>query len=280
MNTYNYSIVLPYRDKYELFLKAIDSIPDRDDIQIIVVDNAIEPLTKDQIPAKDYAHVEYFNSSTTKGAGCARNVGLQHVKGKYIIFLDADDYFTAEAFPAFDNYLEKSFDIVFFRADSISLIDGSQSNRHETINQIVSSYKVSGNDDLLRYKFVNPIAKMLRAEFVISKNIQFDEIPVSNDMWFSIMTGYAAKKVTADNAVVYMITAGDKGSSLTRMMTKENWFIRYQVQVKINKFLKSVDKYRYRIRLLGGLRIAWKEFGFKEFLHFLKYTIENRTGIF
>ena len=93
MNTYNYSIVLPYRDKYELFLKAIDSIPDRDDIQIIVVDNAIEPLTKDQIPAKDYAHVEYFNSSTTKGAGCARNVGLQHVKGKYIIFLDADDYY-------------------------------------------------------------------------------------------------------------------------------------------------------------------------------------------
>ncbi len=27
MNNYNYSIVLPYRDKYELFLKAIDSNP-------------------------------------------------------------------------------------------------------------------------------------------------------------------------------------------------------------------------------------------------------------
>ncbi|MBO7637114.1 MAG: glycosyltransferase family 2 protein [Paludibacteraceae bacterium] len=280
MSIYNYSVILPYRDKYKLFLKAIDSIPDRDDIQVIVVDNSIVPLTKDQIPAKSQAHVDYFNSSTTKGAGCARNVGLKHVKGRYIVFLDADDYFTTEAFPSFDKYLEKGFDIVFFRTDSINLIDSSRSNRHETINQIVSSYQVSGNEDLLRYKFVNPIAKMLQSEFVIRKGIQFDEIPVSNDMWFSIMTGHAAKKVTADDSVVYMITAGDTGSSLTRMMTKENWFIRYQVQIKINKFLKSVNKYKYRIRLLGGLRIAWKEFGFKAFLHFLKYTFENRIGIF
>ena len=108
----------------------------------------------------------------------------------------------------------------------------------------------------------------------------FDEIPVSNDAWFSVMTGHVANKITANDSVVYMITAGESGSSLTRRRTKENWFIRFKVMVRINQFLKSIGKYKYRIRLLGGLRIAWREFGFKEFLHFLKYAYDNKVGVF
>ena len=83
---YNYSIVLPYYDKYELFVKAVDSIPDREDIQIIVVDNSKEPLVEQQIPCKQRAKVTYITSDNTKGAGCARNVGLKKVEGKYILF--------------------------------------------------------------------------------------------------------------------------------------------------------------------------------------------------
>ena len=236
---FNYSIIIPYRDKYELFLKAVNSIPDRKDIQIIIVDNASEPMPQDLVPRMEKAKVTYATSSPTRGAGCARNVGLTKVEGYFIVFLDADDYFTPNAFAAFDKYLKQDYDIVFFQSDSIHLSDNLQSHRHETINQLITTYLKNGNEDLLRYRFVNPISKMFRADFVLHSGILFDEIRVSNDVWFSVMTGHAAKHITADNAVVYMITAGDNGTSLTRMMTKENWFTRYQVMVRVNKFLKS-----------------------------------------
>ena len=53
----NYSIIVPYYDKYDLFKKAVDSIPDRDDIQVVIVDNAPHSLDKKLIPRKENAKV-------------------------------------------------------------------------------------------------------------------------------------------------------------------------------------------------------------------------------
>ena len=108
---YNYSVIIPYHDKYELFVKAIGSVPDRKDIQIIIVDNASIPLNEESIPEKQNAIVSYTMSSSSKGAGHARNVGLKMVQGKNIIFLDADDYFTNIAFDAFDKYKDEEYDV-------------------------------------------------------------------------------------------------------------------------------------------------------------------------
>lgn len=277
---YQYSVIIPYRDTLDLLYKAVASIPDRKDIQVIIVDNSVKPLADEQIPRKGQTKVVYTTSDPTMGAGRARNEGLKQVQGLWILFLDADDYFTDEAFGSFDKYLTSDYDIVYFDADSIRLTDGAQSDRHETIHQYIKGYLDKGDEGLLRYRFVNPISKMLKAEFVMGSDIKFDETRVSNDVWFSVQTGHAANKVTADPCKVYMITAGESGSSLTRKRTKENWFIRYQVSVRVNKFLKSVNKYQYHIRLLGFLNVALKEFGFKEYLHFLNYALKNRVGIF
>lgn len=277
---YNYSIIIPYRDKYDLFLKAVESIPDREDVQIILVDNAPQPLQKQQLPVKKQAHVDYTTSSPTKGAGCARNVGLKHIEGKWVLFLDADDYFTDEAFAAFDNYLDSTCDIIFFRASSIYLENGTESDRHIVINSLVSRFFETANEDLLRYRFVNPVSKMFRAVFLKENAIIFEEIPVSNDVWFSVTSGHVAKTITADNTSVYMITEGTSGSSLTKRRSKENWFIRYKEMVRVNKFLKSVGKDRYRIRLIGAMRITLHDFGLIECARYLKYAYDNKVSIF
>ena len=147
ISQFNYSVIVPYRDKYDLFIKAIDSIPDRDDIQIIVVDNSLEPLSiDDKIPVKRFASIEYTTSSKVKGAGCARNVGLCHVRGQYTLFLDADDYFTNDSFNVFDGYLNKYYDIVFFNTTSICLCDGKKSKRHLYYSDSITEY-ISTHDE-------------------------------------------------------------------------------------------------------------------------------------
>ena len=277
---YNYSIIIPYRDKYDLFIIAIGSIPDREDIQIIIADNGTEPLPQEQIPSKSKATITYTTSSPTKGAGCARNVGLTKVEGQYIIFLDADDYFTPNAFESFDKYREQEYDIVYFKADSIDLTNGQQSGRHKVINQYVSTYLKDGNEDVLRYKFVNPIAKMLRSEFVLKGGFLFDEIKVSNDAWFSLMTGHYAKKITASEDVVYMITTGEIGSSLTKIRTAENQFIRFTVAVRKCKFVDSVGRKDMRSNLISHIGHALWSFGPKEALKWIRYVHEQGVKLF
>ena len=276
------SVVIPVYNAASYLQRCVKSVCNQtyQEIEIILVNDGSNDNSGalcDELAQKD-TRIRVVHQKNS-GSSAARNAGIQCAKGDYIVFLDADDYFTPEAFLAFDKYVEKDFDIVYFKTDSINLNDGTRSNRHNRINPLIQSFFTDGNEDILRYRFVNPIAKMLRTEFVIGGGFQFDEILVSNDVWFSIMTGHSAKKITADDAVVYMITAGDSGSSLTKKRTKENWFTRYKVMVKVNTFLKSIGKYQYRIILKGALRIAWKEFGFKEFLRFLKYAYDNKVGI-
>lgn len=276
---YNYSVIIPYRDKYDLFLKAVDSVPDRNDIQIIIVDNAPEPLGQRDVPVKKNATVCYITSAPARGAGGARNEGLKRVEGRFLLFLDADDYFTTEAFNAFDKYISSDYDIVFFRPTSVYLSNGALSSRHEIYSSVVDDYNVNQNENRLRYRWEVPWSKLYKTKYIIDGSFIFDETRVSNDVWFSLMTGHNANKIAVDNTIVYVVTEGACGASLTMKRTKENWFIRFQVMVRVNRFLKNVGKYKYRIRLAGALRIALQEFGFKEFFHLLKYAYSERIGV-
>ena len=277
---YNYSVIVPYRDKYDLFVKAIDSIPDREDIQIIIVDNAPEQLPQEKISVKQHARVDYTTSSPTKGAGCARNEGLKHVEGAYVLFLDADDYFTTEAFTAFDRYLLSHNDIVFFMPTSVRLSDGALSDRHETYVSYLDVYFKTGNTDRLRYRFEPPWAKMFSADFLKKGGFQFEEKLVGNDAWFSVLTGHAAQKIAVDASTVYMVTEGGRGTSLTKMKSRENTFSRYQDAIRTNLFLKSVGKYDMRIRLLGFLRLALFGFGIGECWRYLLLAWRNKVTVF
>lgn len=277
----NYSVVIPYYDKYELFVKAVDSIPDREDIQIIVVDNSKEPLVENQIPIKQKTMITYVTSDNTKGAGCARNVGLTKVKGKYILFCDADDYFTPEAFDSFDKYLDKEYDIVFFKSASIVLKTGCISDRHIEYNSLIDDYYSNGDDERLRYRYEAPWSKLYHSSFILSDNtIRFEEIRVNNDAWFSLMAGHYAKNITADMTEVYVITEGETGTSLTKIRSLENFQIRYNCAIRINLFLKSVNHYDKRIRLLGFIRIAFCEFGFIVGVKSLKKLMKNKLSFF
>ena len=207
---FSYSVIIPCRDTFDLLAKAVKSVPDREDIQIIIVDNSTTPLSVENVPPKNSAELFLAYSDPDLGAGHARNVGLNYVKGQWILFLDADDFFSPKAFDAFDKYLTSNYDIVYFSADSIRLKDGGQSSRHESIHRYIQGYRRTGNEDLLRYRFVNPIAKMMKASFVLGSGIKFDEVKASNDMMFSIRTGHAANTITADPTPVYIITEGEK----------------------------------------------------------------------
>lgn len=278
--SYNYSIIVPYRDKYDLLCIAIESIPDRDDIQIIIVDNSEIPLSAARIPTKKKASVVFLTSSPRKGAGCARNKGLQSAEGKFILFLDADDYYTHHAFDIFDKYIDKDFDIVFFKSSSVHLYTGAPSTRHLSTCSLIDHYLRTKDEEPLRYRWYGPVAKMFRAKYLFEGGYQFEEIKVANDAWFSVVTGHNARKICVDESVVYVITEGTTGYSLTKQRDKESFFIRYKNDIRINSFLKSEGHYNMRNRLLGSIRIAFVNFGLGEAIRYIRYAREHNSGLF
>lgn len=259
---------------------ACDSIPVREDIQIIVIDNAQNPIGADAIKSFNNPNIIYLTSSPTKGAGCARNAGLEKAEGKFLLFLDADDYFTPDAFETFDAELETDCDIVYFNATSIFLKSGTMGNRHHTIDEKIKRAINEENDDILRYHFVNPVCKMVRRELVVSHGVQFQEVPASNDLMFSVKTGHYARKVKAVDKVVYVITVGEEGSSLTKTKSLRNEEARFHVMVDWYNFLKSIGRLDQSPTILGFIRKGYRIFGLKVALKWLLYALRNGVNIF
>lgn len=272
----NYSVIIPFRGSLDLLSKALNSIPDRDDIQIIVVDNNPAAADITCFPHPNYSTLLVLRSDPEKGAGHARNIGLDAATGIFILFLDADDYFTKDAFEHFDKFIDSEYDIVYFDALSIKLDSGESSTRHKMIHKLISDAIISGNDNGLRYKFCNPVSKMILRSLVEEFNVRFQEVPAANDQMFSVWTGHYARKIKAVDSVVYMITEGRKNSSLTKLKDLRNQESRFKVDVYYNSFMKSIGRKDLQCRIYPEIIMSFYKFGFRTGLSWIKYALKNR----
>lgn len=234
-----YSIIIPHfsrTDDISLLVRGLKSIPQRDDIQIIVVDNSIVEVSFDVL--KDYKNVVVYHCDNKRKAGGARNVGIENATGEWILFLDSDDFFTEEAFRIFDDYYYSDNDIVYFAMTSCFSDDTSRpANREIMCNEMIARCVDEGDDYGLRILLPTPCAKMVRTSFIKDNNILFDEVPARNDVMFCLKVGLNAKKIAADKRAVYCATVTE--GSITKVKNWENVKSRFDVNIRKNKMLKE-----------------------------------------
>ena len=104
-----FSVIIPHRNSIDTLQRLFDSIPDRDDVEIIVVDNSPVKIK----PIKCNRNVTLLYSEPNRGAGGARNVGIDYSHGEWLLFADADDFYTPDAFDTFFSHITDDVDIVY-----------------------------------------------------------------------------------------------------------------------------------------------------------------------
>ena len=109
------TIIIPVYNQEKLILRALDSIPRRDDIEVLIIDDGSTDNTYKVV--KNYAKTSALNIriirlKENKGLGNAKNVGYDNALGDYINQLDSDDYFYTEAYNAVVDQLDGS-DMVY-----------------------------------------------------------------------------------------------------------------------------------------------------------------------
>jgi len=204
----DYSIIIPSKNLPDLLRRALDSIPCRDDIQVIVVDDASDPslVDFDAYPGLGVPQVEVVFTKEALGAGYARNVGLARATGRWTLFLDSDDLFTPEALPLMDEHKEDDVDVIYFDITSAYSDDLSDSPRHLSRSEYFTTYEGSRREFCCRYLYSEPWGKLFRTAFLRECGFRFDETPLANDYKFSVLTGLAAGKIATDARQLCCIT--------------------------------------------------------------------------
>lgn len=113
------SFVIPVYNQEVLLKKCVKSIPKREDIEIIIVDDGSTDNTVSTISDLVHEYPDYVGAVICKenhGVSYARNLGIEKATGDYILFLDSDDYLDYyNTSLIIDKYLvTSSWDIVFY----------------------------------------------------------------------------------------------------------------------------------------------------------------------
>lgn len=236
------SIIIPHHNTPDLLQRCLDSITTDKNIQVIVVDDNSDPslVDFDHFPGRDQKGVEIYLTKEGRGAGYARNVGLQYAKGEWLLFADSDDFFTKGFYNAVSKYFLTDVDMVMFKARSLDSDTLEPSNRSENINNRIDEClagKLTTKEASIRVQ--SPWSRLIRRNFVERNGIRFDEVMACNDTMFTTKCTCLAKKVEVSPEVIYVITYREGSLWDSRKKNPKNYLTRLDVQIRRNKYVKK-----------------------------------------
>lgn len=199
------SVIIPVYNPGELLRNCLDSVINQSlaNIEIICVDDGSTDNSLDILNeyAKKDSRIKIYTQNN-KGAGTARNKGIEKSNGEYIIFLDSDDWIEKDMCEQLYNHANKlGSDLVIF--DSLwHTLDG--------INEFNYFSKGEFNEDYQSFTFdyhyiLNRLliasygviwSRFYKSSYIKDNEIIFPKHKIYNDVEFCFKTAFLAKNIS------------------------------------------------------------------------------------
>lgn len=209
------SIIVPVYNVEKYLKECLDSILRQTfrDYEIICIndcstDNSLQVLKEYE---KEHMEIKVINNPINKGLSYSRNIGLEIAKGKYIAFVDSDDYLIVNALEILHKEAEeKELEILYFDKEII-YEDAWKNQRIYTTsdkNDYLGIY--TGKELFVRLsekvESINPNAytQFFLRDFLIKNTIKFYERIVHEDYLFYFVCAMNARRVAIMNRKLYV----------------------------------------------------------------------------
>ena len=143
----NVSIIIPVYNREKNIIRALDSIPIRDDIEVIVVDDCSTDNTYDMMLSYKRLDILVYRNEENMGVGYTKQRGYDNASGRYIITIDSDDFVYTDKFNDAINKIIKCDDDIIFIDNDIN--DGTiwrQETRCATWSYFIKSEFIKKNN--------------------------------------------------------------------------------------------------------------------------------------
>lgn len=117
------SVIVPVYNTEKYLEKCLDSLVNQtmNNIEIIVVNDGSIDHSEDIIKKYEekYKNMIKYYKKENGGLSSARNYGISKAKGKYIAFVDSDDYLDINLFSKLEKYIQKDIDLIKYKTIKI-----------------------------------------------------------------------------------------------------------------------------------------------------------------
>lgn len=249
------SIIIPVYNVEKYIHVCINSILKQSytNFEIICIDDASTDSTLEILNyfAKKDSRVKIFKNEYNKGAGYCRNRGLDIAKGKYILFLDGDDWFSLNALEVLINQSEKNnLDILIFKCivyyNDFRYFGIEKYYEMEFLTQF--NHKIFNHWDVEKRKLFSiptPVwNKLYLKSFLDKNNITFtNENYIFEDNPFSIKSIIHANRISISNN--YFYNRRRRPDSVMTLTDNKIFDILHIVILILEVFLDNAEIYEY-----------------------------------
>jgi glycosyltransferase involved in cell wall biosynthesis len=220
-----FSVIIPTYNRANSIAKAIASVLSQtfSDFELIIIDDASTDNTEQIVASYKDNRISYFKNSYNKERCITRNKGIEKATGKYICFLDSDDYHLPE-------HLQKLYQFIHSKKEPEALFFTNSWNEdeqgHRTERNCPDFEKYNSYSYFLHYT-VNPQRWAVHRN-VFSK-IKFDpEVIICEDMDTSLRIlaeGYSVHQLK-ERTTVYVAALDSFTISDVNKAEKELFYLK------------------------------------------------------
>lgn len=226
------SIVIPVYNKEKHIKKCIDSVINQTykNIELLIIDDGSTDNSGKIISEYNDERIKYFKNNN-QGIGKTRNFGIKKSNGKYIMFLDSDDYLDTNIVKFMLNkILKDKLDMVVCDYYEVK---NTKNNEIKIIN--FENCSIMDNPELLLSINLSPWNKIYKKSFILKNNIEFDEESKYEDVIFVIDALINAKKIGKIDKALYYYVINENSETSIR-------------DEKVFDILKIIDKIRNKYK--------------------------------
>lgn len=192
---YKYSIIVPVYNVEEYLKRCLDSLVEQtfQNFEVIIVCDRCSDRSEeivDEYTGKHNNFKKIFAVDT--GLAKARNIGIKHVSGEFIIFLDGDDFLEKDLLEVLNREFCECLDVLRFQVRNVSdrgNIDYVEDGFDELCGR--DAFKI-----LLKYHYVeNSWAYVYKTSFWKENDFRFMENCIAEDYGLTPLIIAKAKKV-------------------------------------------------------------------------------------
>ena len=257
------SIIVPAYNVETYIKNCIESLENQDidynDYEIIIVNDGSTDHTERECQALREKYPNIVVSTTENGGiSKARNYGVTMAKGKYIEFVDSDDYIAEKSLCKVAEYVKQDADVICFGHKTTTVLDDKHSNE---INIRPPRVYTSGKDCFAKESIDNgPWWYWINREFLQENKLSFAEGKFCEDGVFTCNLFSKAKKVVYTNIDVYRYFRA-RNDSITKKCDDDH-------------LLKMIDDFQFAVKALNDLYFENKNNSSEEYL----YALKNRMN--
>ncbi len=268
-----FSVIIPLYNKENFVQQTLDSVLRQSfsDFEIIIVNDGSTDRSEEKALEVQDSRIRYYKKENG-GASTARNLGISLSQGKFVAFLDADDYW-------YPNFLEEIYKYTCLLPDEKVFATAIEFEYQGKISKAVYSIQKTADYEIVNYFEASYHESVLFTSASVFDKTIFSETGVfdptiksgqDTDLWIRIGLKYKVVFIWRVG-VRYIYDTQSLSRNISNLKEKAN-YSRYEELESTNKPLKKfIDYNRFSLAIKSRL------YNDRESFHYFKSKIDLKN---